>query len=50
LRLAPLDTAAYSAYPSDVLNGTAWDSDMNRIFVTGKLWPKLFEINYAAGK
>lgn len=28
----------------DVLNGIAWDSDTNRIFVTGKLWPKLFEI------
>ncbi|KAL9240483.1 hypothetical protein vseg_014695 [Gypsophila vaccaria] len=28
----------------DVLNGIAWDSDKQRIFVTGKLWPKLFEI------
>ncbi|KAK9665422.1 hypothetical protein RND81_14G111700 [Saponaria officinalis] len=28
----------------DVLNGIAWDSDKKRIFVTGKLWPKLFEI------
>lgn len=28
----------------DVLNGIAWDSERNRIFVTGKLWPKLFEI------
>ncbi|GMJ14953.1 ARABIDOPSIS THALIANA GLUTAMINYL CYCLASE, glutaminyl cyclase, GLUTAMINYL CYCLOTRANSFERASE [Hibiscus trionum] len=28
----------------DVLNGIAWDSDNNRIFVTGKLWPKLYEI------
>ncbi|KAH9605884.1 hypothetical protein KSS87_015304 [Heliosperma pusillum] len=28
----------------DVLNGIAWDSDMQRVFVTGKLWPKLFEI------
>ncbi|KAM1820519.1 hypothetical protein ACFX11_002051 [Malus domestica] len=28
----------------DVLNGIAWDSDKNRIFVTGKLWPKLYEI------
>jgi glutaminyl-peptide cyclotransferase len=27
-----------------VLNGIAWDADGNRIFVTGKLWPKLFEI------
>lgn len=29
----------------DVLNGIAWDSNRNRIFVTGKLWPKLYEIN-----
>jgi glutamine cyclotransferase len=28
----------------DVLNGIAWDKDENRIFVTGKRWPKLFEI------
>jgi len=28
----------------DVLNGIAYDSQNDRIFVTGKLWPKLFEI------
>ena len=28
----------------DVLNGIAYDSVKNRLFVTGKLWPKLFEI------
>mmetsp|Transcript_38647 Transcript_38647/g.74097 ORF Transcript_38647/g.74097 Transcript_38647/m.74097 type:complete len:295 (+) Transcript_38647:2-886(+) len=28
----------------DVLNGIAWDSNTNRLFVTGKLWPRLFEI------
>jgi glutamine cyclotransferase len=28
----------------DVLNGIAWDSRTKRIFVTGKWWPKLFEI------
>ena len=27
-----------------VLNGIAWDSKGKRLFVTGKLWPKLFEI------
>jgi glutaminyl-peptide cyclotransferase len=27
-----------------VLNGIAYDSTHDRIFVTGKLWPKLFEI------
>lgn len=27
-----------------VLNGIAWDAADKRLFVTGKLWPKLFEI------
>ena len=27
-----------------VLNGIAFDSQKNRIFVTGKLWPRVFEI------
>ncbi len=30
--------------PVDVLNGIAHDSEKDRLFVTGKLWPKLFEI------
>jgi len=30
--------------PIDVLNGIAYDSENDRLFVTGKLWPKLFEI------
>ncbi|MCD8072242.1 MAG: glutaminyl-peptide cyclotransferase [Alistipes sp.] len=29
---------------TDVLNGIAYDSERRRIFVTGKYWPKLFEI------
>jgi glutamine cyclotransferase len=28
----------------DVLNGIAYDARTDRLFVTGKLWPKLFEI------
>lgn len=27
-----------------VLNGIAWDAQHNRLFVTGKLWPHLYEI------
>jgi len=30
--------------PNDVLNGIAYDNENNRIFVTGKRWPQLFEI------
>lgn len=29
---------------TDVLNGIAWDRETGRIFVTGKRWSKLFEI------
>jgi glutaminyl-peptide cyclotransferase len=29
---------------AEALNGIAYDADGDRIFVTGKLWPKLFEI------
>jgi len=29
---------------TDVLNGIAWDEQTGRIFITGKYWPKLFEI------
>ena len=32
------------AEPVDVLNGIAYDAGSQRLFVTGKLWPKLFEI------
>ena len=31
-------------YQIDVLNGIAYDSQNDRLFVTGKLWPKVFEI------
>ena len=30
--------------PVDVLNGIAYDAETDRLFVTGKLWPRLFEI------
>ena len=30
--------------PVDVLNGIAYDNDKNKLYVTGKFWPKIFEI------
>ncbi len=41
-----LDSLVVSEYEPGwgVLNGIAWDSTNNRIFVTGKNWSKLFEI------
>ena len=38
--LAPADRDVYT----DVLNGIAYDGATDRIFVTGKRWPKLFEV------
>jgi glutamine cyclotransferase len=31
--------------PADVLNGIAYDAATDRLFVTGKLWPAIFEID-----
>ena len=35
--------------PDAVLNGIAYDTTFDRLFVTGKLWPKLFEIKLIGG-
>jgi glutamine cyclotransferase len=40
--LAPGDFAGRP--PPDVLNGIAYDAAGDRLFVTGKYWPKLFEV------
>jgi len=42
--LSGLLTSEDRAEPVDVLNGIAYDVLGDRLFVTGKLWPKLFEI------
>ena len=44
LNLAGLLSPEDRARPVDVLNGIAYDEAGDRLFVTGKLWPKLFEI------
>jgi glutamine cyclotransferase len=36
--------------PEAVLNGIAYDAAHDRLFVTGKLWPKLFEIKVVPAK
>jgi len=35
---------------ADVLNGIAYDAPGKRLFVTGKLWPKLFEVQVVPRK
>lgn len=42
--LTGLLPAAERSHPDAVLNGIAWDAANDRLFVTGKLWPTLFEI------
>jgi glutaminyl-peptide cyclotransferase len=42
--LAGILPASERSGGEDVLNGIAYDPDGKRLFVTGKLWPKLFEI------
>jgi glutamine cyclotransferase len=42
--LSGLLSAADRTEQVDVLNGIAYDALGDRLFVTGKLWPKLFEI------
>jgi glutamine cyclotransferase len=42
--LTGLLSAEDRSQPVDVLNGIAYDAQADRLFVTGKLWPKLFEI------
>jgi glutamine cyclotransferase len=42
--LRPVVAEVRTADPEAVANGIAWDSEKRRLFVTGKLWPTLFEI------
>jgi glutamine cyclotransferase len=42
--LSGLLSAAERGTPDAVLNGIAYDADADRLFVTGKLWPRVFEI------
>jgi glutamine cyclotransferase len=46
--LSGLLSAEDRRVPVDVLNGIAYDPEHDRLFVTGKLWPKLFEIKLIA--
>lgn len=48
--LAGLLPSEERSNPEAVLNGIAWDSQHERLFVTGKLWPKIFEIKVIPAK
>jgi glutamine cyclotransferase len=40
----------YQLQAEAVLNGIAYDAAKDRLFVTGKLWPKLFEVRLVPGR
>ncbi len=47
LNLSLLMDRAKSKYPdSNVTNGIAYDSSTDKIYVTGKLWPDIYEISF----
>jgi glutaminyl-peptide cyclotransferase len=48
--LRGLMATRYRLDPEAVLNGIAYDATHDRLFVTGKLWPRLFEIKLAQHK
>ena len=42
--LRPIVAEVAATDPDAVANGIAWDPDKRRLFITGKLWPTLFEV------
>jgi glutamine cyclotransferase len=47
LNLESLANQAKTQYPgSEVLNGIAYDSASDKVYVTGKLWPNIYEIKF----
>jgi len=44
INLTGLLSAEDRMQPVDVLNGIAYDAEHDRLYVTGKLWPRLFQI------
>jgi len=48
LDLTSLAMEAKQIYPASLeMNGIAYDSIANKVYVTGKLWPKIFEIKFS---
>ena len=41
---APIWPQSRRSPPADVLNGIAYDAAAKRIYVTGKKWPRVYEI------
>lgn len=48
--LGGLLSASDRKNPVDVLNGIAYDEETGKFYVTGKLWPRLYEIKIVPGE
>ena len=48
IELGPLVAESGAGNEDSVLNGIAYDAARDRLFVTGKLWPRLYEIDLVA--
>ena len=46
--LRPIVAEVHASDPEAVANGIAWDPVKRRLFVTGKLWPTMFEVSVPA--
>lgn len=47
LDLSMLKDKAKSKFPqADVVNGIAYDASTDKVYVTGKLWPEIYQINF----
>ena len=47
MNLDGLVNQAKNSYPNaEVLNGIAYDSTSGKVYVTGKLWPNIYEIKF----
>jgi glutamine cyclotransferase len=42
--LSGMQKLASQKYAVDVLNGIAYDDEQDRLYITGKLWPRVYEI------
>lgn len=48
LDLSSIANEVKSLYPGSLeMNGVAYDSLTNKIYITGKMWPKVYEISFA---
>ncbi|MBS1663420.1 MAG: glutaminyl-peptide cyclotransferase [Bacteroidetes bacterium] len=48
LDLSSIIADARNRYPdAETLNGIAYDRDKDRVFVTGKLWPAIYELSFS---